>query len=385
MTNTKILFFSGVPIDDAATLYRSGTVAKLLLKTHKIVFASVSAHFSGIESGEVNGLPVVFVGQAHYYARETFSKRERLSLTRALTENIKTVYRLTKLLRQEKPDRVLVITTMPVALMFGIVSRLLGFWTAVDIEDLVTGQMRAAGYSQVLVSVYKLIEDLVLPIINRKVVCSHYLQERYPKSVIIPNMVDLKIWENGKKKGIKKRGRKIAFVGQMGAYHGQAEVLESLADILKSKKLELIFIGGGEKEADLKNRVRELGLEDKVSFRGQRTQIEVARILAECDFGILPMWDKPVHQSRHPLKLIEYLAAGLVVVTNRVGEIEYIIKDGKNGLLCPAGRIECLGERIAAVMDKLVLMANISKKAQETASQFSKEKIMPQWIRFLNL
>jgi len=80
---------------------------------------------------------------------------------------------------------------------------------------------------------------------------------------------------------------------------------------------------------------------------------------------------------------LEYLAAGLVVITNKVSEAERIIKDGENGILCPAGDIKCLAQKTEMILKNPGLAERISKKAIVSIEEFSSEKILPKWIKFL--
>lgn len=382
---TKILFFTGVPIDDAATLHRSGLVAKKLKdKGYQIVFTSVSGNFKKRETKKVSGLPVIFIGQAHYQAKKPFSTRKRLGLGKALIENIKTCRQFAQVLQEKKPDRVLVVTSMPISLMAGLVSKIFGFKTFIDIEDLVTGQMEAAGYPQFLVEIYGLIEKIWLKIFDKVGVCSHYLQKRFPGSILLPNMIEVDLWKRTSLRQDFAGQRKIIFVGQMGAYHGQMEVLQGLIPILrKNKNLMLIFVGGGEMMENLKLKIKNEKLGNQVILTGQLFQNKVRKILNTADIGLLPHWDTPVHQARHPLKLLEYLASGLVVITNSVGEAAKQIKDKENGILCPPGDIDCLTKKTEMILANPNLAKRISQKATASVQAFSIKKILPKWIKFL--
>jgi len=241
------------------------------------------------------------------------------------------------------------------------------------------GQMKAAGYPKFLVKLYEFLEKAWVRSFDRVVVCSHFLQKRYPEAIRIPNMIDLDLWQ-----GKNKRAKQIVFVGQIGPYHGQKEVLQALTPVLKrNRNLKLVFIGGGEKLEDLRFKVEDLRLKKQVILTGQVSQEKVRKILAESLIGILPLWDIPVHQARHPLKMLEYLASGLVVITNDAGEATWQIKDKENGILCPPGDVKCLAQKTEMILANSRLARKISQKAIISVQEFSSEKILPKWIKLL--
>lgn len=380
----SMLVFSGVPIDDSATIFRAGLVAKLMAqKGNKVLFISVSGCFEKQIIRDIDGLKVIFIGQGHYKTNKRFSTRERLGFARVLIENIKTCIRFTSILRLCKPDRVLVVSSMPVSYMVGSVARVLGFKTIIDIEDYAAGQMESSGYPKLMVNIYKWIERSALKIFNKVIVPSEYLKKKYRGCVLIPNMIDLGFWRTEKVKR-EEREKRIVFVGLIGKYHGQMEVLEGLSGLLRrNKNINLCFVGGGEFLENLVAEIKMKGLESRVTLTGHVSQEEVRKIIKASDFGILPLWNKPVHLARHPLKLLEYLATGLIVIAGRVGEAEKIIKDGYNGVLCPPGDIESMGAAIEKVIKDNELTKKLKERAVSSVKDFSVEKIFPLWLDVL--
>jgi glycosyltransferase involved in cell wall biosynthesis len=389
--NPKILFFSGVPIDDSAEIYRSGFLARLLAeKGYQVIFASVEANFQGVAKRKVNGVEIIFLGQAHYRAEKNFSSRSKLSWGQVIWENGRTCWQLVQLLRKEQPNRVVMVTAMPVSLTAGLVSRLFGFRCLIDIDDLAIGQMAVAGYSQFLVQVYDWLERRAVGFFfDRVSVCSGFLQIRYLGSTLIPNMIDTDWWQQP----ACRRGRpahrpreKMVFVGQIGPYHGQKETLKELAPVFKKRKnLQLIFVGGGEQSESLNLEIKKLSLGKQVFLTGQVTQEKVRKFMNESMIGLLPLWASPVHQARHPLKLLEYLAVGLVVITNQTKETAKIINDKENGFLCPPGDLSCFSQRVKVILDNPDLARKISQKAKLSAQKFNHKTIFPQWADFLEI
>jgi len=53
----------------------------------------------------------------------------------------------------------------------------------------------------------------------------------------------------------------------------------------------------------------------------------------QLDVGLSPLVDDPFTRGKSPVKLLEYMACGVIVVASRVGTQEEIVQDGYNGFL----------------------------------------------------
>jgi glycosyltransferase involved in cell wall biosynthesis len=62
---------------------------------------------------------------------------------------------------------------------------------------------------------------------------------------------------------------------------------------------------------------------------------QLAGYLSACDLGWLPYCDSGANRGRYPLKLNDYLAAGLPVIATAVGDVTSILQADPIGLLVP--------------------------------------------------
>ncbi len=67
-----------------------------------------------------------------------------------------------------------------------------------------------------------------------------------------------------------------------------------------------------------------------------------------------------------PLKVYEYMAAGLPVVASRIGQLAELIQDGVNGLLCPPGDSVALAGALYRLYSKPELSARLGQAARAT-------------------
>jgi L-malate glycosyltransferase len=92
----------------------------------------------------------------------------------------------------------------------------------------------------------------------------------------------------------------------------------------------LLVVGDGPERAAIETQVRERGLGDRVRLLGLRQ--DIPRLLQAADVFLLTSISEGI-----PLTLIEAMAAGLPVVSTRVGGVGEVVEDGLTGLLAPSG------------------------------------------------
>jgi glycosyltransferase involved in cell wall biosynthesis len=104
-------------------------------------------------------------------------------------------------------------------------------------------------------------------------------------------------------------------------------VLPMLVDFLRnSDDTKVLVIGDGGKRQDFVNKVKAKGLRERIIFAGYIPHSDMPGVLKLAKVGINYMTPSKANQCRASIKVREYLAAGLNVVCNPVGETE-IFKD----------------------------------------------------------
>ncbi len=129
---------------------------------------------------------------------------------------------------------------------------------------------------------------------------------------------------------------------------------------------EALIIGGGRREAEMRQLAQELGLAGRVHFLGQRP--DIPDLLGALDIFVLPS-----HSEGVSLALLEAMAAGLPVIATAVGGLPEVVTDGVNGLLIPPQDPEALAQALARLLDDPAL----AKKLGENARRHVEEKFLP--------
>lgn len=142
-------------------------------------------------------------------------------------------------------------------------------------------------------------------------------------------------------------------------------------DRLASQRPEvrLVLVGEGPEREKIEAEIRQRQLLAHVRFLGLRS--DVARLVASADLFLLTSISEGI-----PLTVIEAMAAGIPVVSTRVGGIGEIVEDGQTGLLAPAGDDSALADRILTLMADSEQCQRLGQAGRCRAyAQFSEEQM----------
>ena len=146
----------------------------------------------------------------------------------------------------------------------------------------------------------------------------------------------------------------VTFVGTLKPWHGVDVLLRARAQAHKDWQLRII--GDGPMRVELDDLARSLGID--VDFRGAVAPDAIPQHMAGTAIGVAPYpaMDTDSDQYFSPLKVYEYMAAGLPVVASRVGQLPEIM--GESAYLVPPSDPEALAEALDA------LVANPAERAR---------------------
>lgn len=147
----------------------------------------------------------------------------------------------------------------------------------------------------------------------------------------------------------------LVFLGHPKPWHGGSmliEMLERLAD--RGLRPLLRVVGGGPGASELAALAEGAGVTKQLEVTGPVAPAEVASHLASASLGLAPY---PHHDRFYfcPLKVIDYLAAGLPVVTSDAGDLPNLVGDA--GITVPGGNVEAFSEAVA------MLLGNADRRA----------------------
>jgi PEP-CTERM/exosortase A-associated glycosyltransferase len=178
------------------------------------------------------------------------------------------------------------------------------------------------------------------------------------KITVIPNAVDIDKFEMGGKSdlGLKMKlglgnSRVLGFIGSFYAYEGLDLLLAALPAILQQMPdVKVLLVGGGPQDAALKQQVMALDLKDRVVFTGRVPHAEVNRYYDLIDVLVYARHPMRLTELVTPLKPLEAMAQGRLMVASDVGGHKELIQDGKTGVLFRAGDTGDLAGKVVALM-----------------------------------
>ena len=157
----------------------------------------------------------------------------------------------------------------------------------------------------------------------------------------------------------------VTFVGTLKPWHGVADLLAAAA--LAKRPWKLRIIGDGPERAALEEQAAGLGIE--VDFRGAVAPADMPGQLAGSAIGVAPYPDLGGEQQQYfsPLKVYEYLAAGLPVVASAVGQLPQIL--GELGTLVPPSDPAALAAAIDTLAADPVLRGKLGWRGRMQAEE----------------
>lgn len=178
------------------------------------------------------------------------------------------------------------------------------------------------------------------------------------KVTVIPNAVDIEDFstEGARDEALAEQlglaGKKVlGFIGSFYAYEGLNVLLDALPGMLeRDPAIRVLLVGGGPQDAALRAQARRLGVEHQVVFTGRVPHADVQRYYNLVDVLVYPRLKMRLTDLVTPLKPLEAMAQGRVLVASDVGGHHELIEDGKTGVLFAAGDARALADKALALL-----------------------------------
>ncbi|TRY30813.1 TIGR04063 family PEP-CTERM/XrtA system glycosyltransferase [Aliiglaciecola sp. M165] len=217
---------------------------------------------------------------------------------------------------------------------------------------------------------YRLTRKLESFVVNRAdavtTICEGLRQDLLGRNVpqskitVIPNAVNIEQFEVITEKNqelLKQYNLEdkvvLGFLGSFYGYEGLDLIIKALPEIIKSiPNAMFLLVGGGPQESNLKMLIAELGLEHHVIMPGRVPHAEVGKYYSLVDLLVYPRKPMRLTELVTPLKPLEAMAQGKLVLASDVGGHKELIEHGKTGWLFESGNIDALARSAVDVLSQ---------------------------------
>lgn len=179
------------------------------------------------------------------------------------------------------------------------------------------------------------------------------------KVTVIPNAVDIESFSVGGEPDLALKAQLgldgatvLGFIGSFYAYEGLDLLLAALPQLLTARPdVRVLLVGGGPQDAALKAQAAALGVADKVIFTGRVPHAEVQRYYDLVDVLAYPRHSMRLTELVTPLKPLEAMAQGRLLVASDVGGHKELIRHGETGFLFKAGDPAALAQAVLHTLE----------------------------------
>ncbi len=200
---------------------------------------------------------------------------------------------------------------------------------------------------------------------TKKIVIDEY-GVKSEKISIIPNGVDLSLFSTATKKNPKK----IVFAGAMYYHRGLDILLEAIPSVIrKIPDAKFVLLGSGAEMDKLKKIVLDNKLENSVEFKGWIKREEIPENISDASIGIGPLRLTDVTSRALPIKVLEYMAVSLPIITQKGTLPVDVLENEKNGYFI--NNANDLAEKIILLLNQPKKVENMGIQSLKMVQKFS--------------
>jgi len=225
-------------------------------------------------------------------------------------------------------------------------------------------------------TIWKWVEDICIPRVNAAYTISEGYAELFAKRFELPFFIVENATELEEKADLTKERSYILYQGAVNFGRGLEELIEAMPYI----EYPLVICGKGDAYGLLVRKVKELGLENKVTFKGYVAPAALKQITQQAKIG-LTLFSNEGLSNHHSLcnRFFDYMHAGVPQLAMNYPEYRLFNERFKVSYLLE----ELSAEAIASAVNTLLLdelmyrsLANVALKARVEVNWQAKERVL---------
>jgi glycosyltransferase involved in cell wall biosynthesis len=148
------------------------------------------------------------------------------------------------------------------------------------------------------------------------------------KSTVIRNLPILAEINSGRRIPLSNRPKESCYIGAISKIRGIVELVDALE---KSKEIERFHLAGNFSSDTLQREVEAMPGWKKVDYHGYINRNQIVEILGRVRVGMVTLHATPNHLHSIPIKMLEYLCAGVPSICSNFSYWTEFIEEGKTG------------------------------------------------------
>lgn len=186
---------------------------------------------------------------------------------------------------------------------------------------------------------------------------------------VVPNYVIVPPAANDEARHMQE----VLFLGLIGRRKGTFDLIPAFAEASEQHPDARLTIGGNGEVDKAKDLIASLGAGDRAALAGWVGPAAKEELLKRSGIYVLPSYNEGL-----PMSVLEAMAAGLAVITTRVGGIPELITDGVDGLLIEPGDRDGLKRSLAALLEDEALRSRLARAGRSRVEEkYSDRAILP--------
>jgi N-acetyl-alpha-D-glucosaminyl L-malate synthase BshA len=193
---------------------------------------------------------------------------------------------------------------------------------------------------------------------------------------VIPNFIELDKIRNESQISChrsvmaKKEERIVTHISNFRKVKRIPDIIKIFYKIQEKIPAKLMMVGDGPEKVKAEQLCKELGIEEKVIFFGNSSEID--QILSYSDLFLLPS-----ETESFGLAALEAMAWSVPVISSNSGGLPEVNFDGISGYLSNVGDIDSMAANALKILTDDATLAKFRESALEIAQQFDIKKILP--------
>jgi glycosyltransferase involved in cell wall biosynthesis len=147
-----------------------------------------------------------------------------------------------------------------------------------------------------------------------------------------------------------ERSPSVLYIGSISPTRGVLELVDAMGLLPETVPARLV-IGGEFDPAEMEQEAHgKLGWK-RTDYLGRQNRRGLLELFSRARVGVIPFLVSPNHNDVQPIKLFEYMLAGLPVVASKLPRVAEIIKQAECGILVEPGKPQEMAEAIRWMLE----------------------------------